>query len=213
MVATGRSRERLSETLRSLPGDSHAGFPADLTRAEELDKLVQQMPQLDGIVHAAGVQKYLPLKFISGQALREMLLVNYEAPVLLTQSLLKHKALRSGASILFISSLAGLTAVCGNAIYSGTKAALMASARVMALELAPQRMRVNCIAPGMVRTPMAQQMATVVSAEQMAAHEKLYPLGFGRPEDVANVGVFLLSDASRWITGQTLIIDGGFSCQ
>jgi NAD(P)-dependent dehydrogenase (short-subunit alcohol dehydrogenase family) len=170
------------------------------------------VPQLDGVVHSAGVQRYFPLKFIPEEASREMMALNYEAPIFLIQSLLKNRRLSDSASIVFISSLAGLLGVRGNSIYSGTKAALIASARVMALELATRRIRVNCIAPGIVKTPMAQKMTTAISTEQMTEHEKLYPLGFGFPEDVANAAVFLLSSASRWITGQTLVLDGGFSC-
>ncbi len=114
---------------------------------------------------------------------------------------------------MFISSLAAFRAVRANALYSGAKAALLGATRVLALELAGQGIRVNCVAPGMVKTPMAEQMTATVSAVQMAEHEKLYPLGFGRPEDIAGTALFLLAPASRWITGQTLIADGGFSCQ
>jgi NAD(P)-dependent dehydrogenase (short-subunit alcohol dehydrogenase family) len=212
IVANGRNPDRLKETAALLTSGAHLTIPADLTDAVQLGELVGKLPPLDGVVHSAGVQKYLPLKFITDKALREMMIVNYEAPVLLTQGLLKQKLIKPAASIVFIASLAALAAVKGNAAYSSSKAALIAAARVMALELVGQRIRVNCIAPGMVRTPMAEQMAAVVSAEEMAEHEKMYPLGFGTPEDVASAVVFLLSDAGRWITGQTLIMDGGFSC-
>lgn len=213
VTATGRDQERLRKTLGLLEGGGHASIQADLTSAVQCGELVAKAPQLDGIVHCAGVHKYVPLRFVTEKFLREMMAVNYEAPLMLTQSLLKQKFIKPGASIVFTASLAALVAVKGNAVYSSSKAALIAAARVMALELAGQRIRVNCIAPGMVRTPMAEQMATTVSAEQMAEHEKQYPLGFGSPEDVANVVVFLLSTGSQWITGQTLVVDGGFSCQ
>lgn len=213
VVATGRHQQRLQDTLSLLKGSGHAALQSDLTDASQLGELVRQVPPLDGLVHCAGAQKYLPLKFLTEKALREMTAVNYEAPVLLTQSLLKQNRIQPGASIVFIASLAAVSAVKGNAAYSGSKAALVAVARVMALELASQRVRVNCLAPGMVKTPMAGQMTAVVSAEQMAEHEKQYPFGFGLPEDVAHAVVFLLSTAGRWITGQTLIMDGGYTCR
>lgn len=213
VVGTGRSPTRLNETLALLQGPDHSAIPSDLTDAGQVAELARKLPPLDGIVNCAGVQRYLPLKFVTEKALREMMAPNFEAPVLLTQVLWKLKLIKPGASIVMVASLAGIAAVKGNLAYSASKAALIGATRVMALELGGQRVRVNCLAPGMVKTAMAENMVAAVSAEQMAEHEKLYPLGVGTPEDVANAVVFLLSAASRWITGQTLIMDGGFSCQ
>jgi NAD(P)-dependent dehydrogenase (short-subunit alcohol dehydrogenase family) len=145
--------------------------------------------------------------------LRQVFKVNYEVPVILTQQLMKSRKLKRGCSVVTIASTAGLFAARTLTIYCGTKGALIASTRAMALELAPLKARANSIAPAIVRTPLAARASEVVSAESMAEHEKEYPLGFGEPEDVANAAVYLLSPASRWVTGTTLVIDGGLTCQ
>jgi NAD(P)-dependent dehydrogenase (short-subunit alcohol dehydrogenase family) len=152
-----------------------------------------------------------PIKFIEEEDIHALNSINYIAPVLLTQGLLSEKLLLPKASIIFITSIAASVGAIGFGIYSGTKGALTAFARVLALETASQKMRVNAIAPGMVRTPMFDTTTDALSKEALDANEKLYPLGFVSPDDVANGVQFLLSDASEKITGTTLTIDGGFS--
>jgi NAD(P)-dependent dehydrogenase (short-subunit alcohol dehydrogenase family) len=213
VVATGRNADRLDATVRSLGGGGHFAMIADLTDEGKIDEVAKRCPALDGVVLAAGSHKYLPFKLISRTAMRAMMAVNFEAPVLLAQELLRERKINSGGSIVFIVSLAGVTATKGNAVYGGAKAALIAAARVLAIELAPQRIRVNCVAPGIVATPMSERMASSISPEQMKLHEAHYPLGFGVPADVSSAVGFLLSDGGRWITGQTLILDGGYSAQ
>ena len=213
VVAVGRDAERLEATLQMLHGDGHAGFRADLTVPEERAALVESAPRVNGVLHSAGITKHMPVAFLSEKHLREIHAINYEAPILLTQMLLKNRKLSDGGSIVLVASTAGISGLKAMTAYSGSKGALMASARVLALELAPRKIRVNCLAPAMVETPMAVETEDVVSSESMAEHRKLYPLGFGKPEDVANAALFLLSDASRWITGTSLVLDGGYTCQ
>lgn len=211
VVATGRNQERLDELLAVLPGEGHAGRRADLTVGEEREALLQSFDVCHGVVHAAGALKVLPLSFVRETALREAQAINYEAPVLLTQSLLKKKKISSGGSLVFISSIAARSGAKGHALYSGSKAALEAAARCLALEVAGQGVRVNCVAPGMVQTEMAREASDLVGEEMMRRHEAEYPLGFGQPQDVAAAIGFLLSDAARWITGTALVCDGGFT--
>jgi NAD(P)-dependent dehydrogenase (short-subunit alcohol dehydrogenase family) len=213
VVAVGRRSEILEELVDLLPGAGHRREVVDLTVAEDRAKLVQSVGVCHGLVHAAGCLKLQPFAFIQERTLRESQGLNYEAPVLLTQALLRGKRVAGGGSIVFISSVAARRGTKGHATYSGSKAALEASGRCLALEVAGQGIRVNCVAPGMVRTAMAEEAASALGDEAMRRHEDDYPLGFGQPEDVASAVRFLLSDEARWITGTTLVIDGGFTAR
>lgn len=211
VVLVGRREKVLDEVLAVLPGQGHRWQATDLTLGTDRTALVEAVEICHGVVHAAGQLKVQPFAFIQENALRESASLNYEAAVLLTQSLLRKKRLAAGGSIVFVSSIAARSGAKGHAVYSGTKAALEASARCLALEVASQRIRVNCVAPGMVRTAMAEEAGNAFGEDAMRRHEEEYPLGFGKPEDVAAAVAFLLSDAARWITGSTLVCDGGFT--
>lgn len=213
VIATGRDRSRLNETLAMLGAGEHRSITADLTIADERAAIAAGIPALHGIVHSAGVMKQIPFRFLAEKHVRDMMLGNYEAPILLTEAILHGKAMADGGSIVFISSTAASLGAKALAAYSASKAAVTAAMRVLALEVASRRIRANCIAPAMVETPMAVKTEDAVSAESMNEHRKLYPLGFSHPADVANAAVFLLSDASSRITGTTLFVDGGYSCQ
>jgi NAD(P)-dependent dehydrogenase (short-subunit alcohol dehydrogenase family) len=213
VVATGRDESRLDATLAMLAGTGHQRITADLTVAADRAALVSVIPSLNGIAHAAGITAQVPFRFLSENHLREIHLINYEAPVLLTQMMLKSRIISDGGSIVFVTSTAAFLGLKALTAYSASKAALTAAARVLALELAPRGIRSNCIAPAMVATPMASQAETAVSPETMNEHRRLYPLGFGKAEDVAGAVVFLLAESGRWITGTTLVLDGGYSCQ
>lgn len=213
VIITARNEERLRETLTLMKGSNHSFISADLSEEESLKTITSNFESLDGVVHAAGIMNTLPYKFITRKALGEIMDVNFIAPSLLTQTMLKAKKIKSGGSIVFISSIGGnVIGSKGNAMYSATKGAINASAKVLALELAGQKIRVNNVAPGMVKTEMWATSSSF-SQEQLDEDEKKYPLGYGNPEDVAGAVVFLLSDASRWVTGSTLVLDGGFTIQ
>jgi NAD(P)-dependent dehydrogenase (short-subunit alcohol dehydrogenase family) len=212
IVATGRDFIRLTETLSMLKGDNHKAIPFDLTSLDLHKEFVNTIPKISGIIHAAGIAKYIPFKAISEKEVRQTQLLNYESPILLTQQLLKTKKVEKFGSIVFISSISSMIGTVGNAIYAGSKAALIGANRALAIELAGQGIRANCISPGMVMTPLTAKIEDSISSDAFKENEKLHPLGFGKPEDVANASIFLLSDASRWITGTNLIIDGGYTC-
>ncbi len=212
VIAVGRNIERLNETMGQLKGNSHVSIIADLAMEEDRENLIAQIPKINGVVHSAGLMKTVPMKFVTEKALREISLINYDVPVLLMQSLLKKKLLLPGSSVVFISSIIVHHNAIGHGIYAGSKGALSAVVKTFALELATQKTRANCLLPGMIRTQMSGEVEDTVGSDKIAEHERAYPLGFGCTADVANAVIFLLSDASRWITGTNMIIDGGLTC-
>lgn len=202
LVVTGRDGTRLTDTVAALSGDVHRSHVADLTVASEREALVDEAMQVDGVVHAAGVQRLAPAKLMSEKILRSVLDINLIAPMMLTQRLLHRNALETGGSIIFLSSTAAMSGTPGLSPYSASKAALHGFMRSLAVEVAKRRMRVNCIVPSAVETPMWDP-------GHLEAQRARHPLGLGTPDDIANAAIFLLSDASRWITGTELVMDGG----
>lgn len=211
IIVTARNDERLNETLSALEGEGHKKILADLGSEEDLDKLVSELPKLDGIVNNAGFTKTLPLQFVKREQLTEVLNVNTIAPILLLHKILKKKLLNNDSSVVFTSSIAGLGLTApGNSMYTSSKGAISAYIKNAALELAPKKIRVNAVCPGMVKTAI-MELGTVTSS-QLEEDEKKYPLGrYGEPKDIALSIIYLLSNASSWVTGTNLIIDGGIS--
>lgn len=204
-----RDRNRLKSTLSSLMGTGHDFFICDLTDNEQIKKVVSDMRPYDGIVFCAGVNEYVPLKFIKQEKIDRIFQTNYFSEILLTQILLKKKLINKNASLVYISSLSSVLGVPGTLLYASSKAALNSAVRVIAAELAPQGIRANAICPGIVRTEMLS--GTNIDEESFSKQEVDYPLGLGMPEDVGNAVIFHLSDTSRWLTGNSMIIDGGYS--
>ena len=207
LVLTDINEAGLSETLSQLPGEGHSYVVTNLTVQEELDTLVAGLPQLDGFVSNAGVTKPTPVKFINKDDLERIMSINTFAPIYLTQRLLKKKKFNTGASLVFTVSVGGVyTTAPGNAMYGASKGALQVFVRNVALEGAP-RIRCNSVNPGMVNTNLAGRS---YSDEDRARDIETYPMKrYGEPRDVALAIVYLLSDASSWVTGHSLIIDGG----
>jgi predicted outer membrane repeat protein len=201
----GRNKQRLDETLKELKGNHHQSIVADLSDHNEIDTLIDKLPELNGVVHSAGIANLLPAKFIQPENISQMFKINYEAPVLITGKLLKKKKLKNNASIVFISSLATKDPIIGGALYGSTKGAIEAYSKVLCVELASRGIRSNCISPAYVKTVMID----FIQKEEMEKYEKIYPLGFGEAIDVAHAIVFFLSDASRWISGANLTMGGG----
>lgn len=209
VVLAGRDMARLDETRGALAGTGHQSVSADLVEADGRDRVVAECGAVDGLVHSAGISRLSPIRMASAQHLADVWKINYEAPVLLTQKLLAKNLVKANGSILFLSSIAAFIGVAGVGAYSGTKAALIATMRCLAMEVVKRGIRVNCLAPALVETPLLAATETVVA--NMDAQKAAYPLGFGKPDDVANAAVFYLSGASRWITGTTLVMDGGLT--
>ena len=207
LILTGRNMARLQETLANLEGQGHSYIAADLIDTEERIALVEQLPALHGVVHCAGVGSRVPCKMITQEDIDYVLKPNTEAPMLLQAELLAEKKLQKGASVVIIASAAASMPVAGNAVYSASKAAMVAYAKCLAQELAPRQIRVNSISPTMVWTDLALVGA---STEQLTEAEKQYPLKrYGQPQDIAHLAVYMLSDASQWMTGSDVQITGG----
>lgn len=212
VVLTGRNEERLRETLSQMPlaenTEAHLIIPADLTSTESIDALVAQLPLLNGVVQNAGINKRMTCQFIKEGDMQSILRTNLESPILLQKSLLKKKKIADGGSVVFTASLAAHQQTPGNAVYSTSKAGIIAYAKTLAVELASKKIRVNSILPGMVWTDILNN--TKIDIEMYKENEKSYPLGrYGVPADIAPLAVYLLSDASSWMTGTEINIDGG----
>lgn len=211
IVLTARNEQRLKETLCQLEGKGHQYIVADLTNEDEIKQLVEQIPGLDGVVLNAGVGGLYPVISISASKLQEMQQINLNAPILLTRMLVKKHKLNNPSSIVFTSSAAGVyrTSI-GNAIYASTKCGIDAFMRTAALELASRGIRCNSVNPAMVETELLKQIS--ISEEEKEKNLQRYPLHrYGKPEEIAFAIIYLLSDASAWVTGTALKIDGGLT--
>lgn len=211
VIITGRDITRLQETFSELEGDSNLQISAELTDEEQIIKLVDAIPSLDGFVNNAGIGNKTPIIFIKHNALQNILDVNTIAPIMLCKHLLKNKKLKKGASIVITSSISGIFSVdIGNTLYSVSKSAIDGFVKNAAKELAERGVRVNSVNPGMVNTSINEYPS--VSEEQVQADVANYPLKrYGNPEEIAYAIIYLLSDASNWVTGTSLKIDGGYS--
>ena len=215
VVITGRDTDRLDETFSALHGDynSHIKIVADLTNENELGQLVDLLPILDGCVNNAGVVGLVPTSFLTMEKIAKMQQINLNVPMLLTKLLVKKKKLNNPSSIVFTSSVAGVYRVSmGNAIYATTKCGIDAFMRTAALELASKGIRCNSVNPAMVETRILNRGQ--LTPEQYELDKQRYPLKrYGKPEDVAWAIIYLLSDASSWVTGTALKLDGGMTLE
>ncbi len=209
VIITARNEERLQETLQQMTGEGHEIRICDLANNKAIKEMVDTLPELNGIVNNAGFTITRPVRKIEEEAFQQIMQVNTIAPILTLKYLLNAKKLLNGSSIVFTSSLAGIGRMSvGNTMYGCSKGAISAFIQGAAKELAPKGIRVNAVCPAMVETQILS--AGVITQEQVELTKKLYPLGrFGTPEDIARAMVFLLSDASTWITGVNLLVDGG----
>lgn len=209
VIASGRHEARLTDTLNGLRGEGHQAFIMDLLEEAQIADFAKNCPMLDGVVHCAGVGDRTMLKMARKKDVDKVMSINFTGPVILQGALLKNRRIKQGASIVFIASRAPFAPAVGNGLYAASKGAMIAYAKVLGLELANQEIRVNCICPGMVWSEMTQRDSEIYGIDYHLL-EKSYPLKhFGKPEDVANLAVYLLSGASSWMTGSCVDISGG----
>jgi NAD(P)-dependent dehydrogenase (short-subunit alcohol dehydrogenase family) len=216
VIVTGRDEARLERTFSMLSEGRHSMSVFDLSAtasiSEWLSNLVAQQGRIDGIAHVAGVQIMRPLKIMTDEVLNTTMLTNVNTSMSLAQAFRLKTVNAEGGSLVFLSSVMGLVGHAGQAAYSASKAALIGMSRSLALELVRDKIRVNCVAPGLVNTEMASRLLDNLTDLQRNEVEKMHPMGLGKPEQIASVIAFLLSDASSWITGTTLAVDGGYTC-
>lgn len=216
VLAFDRDENGLAALLAQLPGAGHASHAIDLREVDEIPAAMvacaEQGGPLSGLVHAAGISSVSPTRLLSPKNYRDVLAVNTEAALALVRGFQNRKVCtEDGGSVVLIASVMALVGSVGGTAYSMSKAALTGLAKSAALEFAPRGIRINCIAPGFVKTQMYDKVAASWDAAQREQIERAHPLGLGEPDDVANAIAFLLADASRWITGSTLVCDGGYT--
>ena len=208
IILTGRNKEKLDSVAKQLKNKSIV-IAADLLNASEINSLAKDCPEIDGLANCAGIVKPLPIKFIRQKNIDEVMNSNFSSAVLVCSELATAKKFKEKASVVFISSVSSLHPYLGGALYSSSKAAIEAFARSFAIENSTKKIRANVVSPALVKTNIFTETEKATSKEEMDQYEAQYPLGFGEPIDVANCIAFLLSDASKWITGTTIKMDGG----
>jgi NAD(P)-dependent dehydrogenase (short-subunit alcohol dehydrogenase family) len=217
VILIGRNLERLRATSDLLYNDNFIIVETDITDFDKTTIALEEVlgdSKIDGVILAAGISTTLPLRNITPQKLQTFFETNVYAGIHITKLLTKSKfANPDGMSIVFIASVMGVVGELGKTIYGLTKGALVSGTKSLALELASKKIRVNCVSPGVVITPMTTKAVYTQNEEAYNLVESLHPLGFGIPEDVANACAFLLSRGADWITGTNLIVDGGYTAK
>ena len=209
-VGIGRNIEKLQHYIDDNKLEESKAVTFDLVAIENIHLLVSELPiKIDGFVHSAGIAHISPMHFFNYNDYENIRKINFDSVLVLFSELLKKKKINKNASVVFISSISAIRGAKGNGLYAITKAALDGISKVYANELASKLIRVNTIQPGMVETDMCLQAENILSKETMDVDRSKYPLGYGETKDIALPVIFLLSNASKWITGQSIVIDGG----
>lgn len=213
LIITGRNAERLKETFLMLVGEGHQNIAADLSDDAQIDELVEQLPNLNGLVNNVGLTETILTQFVKRENIEKVLGINTIAPILLTQKILKKKKISCGGSIVFTCSISGTcVAGGGNVLYSTSKGAIHGFVKNAALDLAVKGIRVNEVCPGMINTSILDRGK--IGEEELRIEASKYPMKrFGNPNEVSYGIIYLLSDASSFVTGTGIVIDGGFTLQ
>jgi NAD(P)-dependent dehydrogenase (short-subunit alcohol dehydrogenase family) len=211
VIIIGRNQERLNETFCDLEGEGHSQYILDLTDFNIFNDFVNNLPILNGVVHSAGISNHLPFQFLTEEYMKNMFDINFSSGALLSSKLVKKKKIDKNSSIVFITSISGITSsYIGGSVYSASKGAISGLLKGMALDLASKNIRVNGVMPAMVETSIMD--GGDITKEQFEEDKKKYPLKrYGKPEEVAYAAIYLLSDASSWTTGTNLLLDGGIT--
>lgn len=217
LVLASRNADRLAQVAQALEGKGHIAEAFDVSAVDSIPAWMKSVSAkagaFNGVVHSAGAQLLRPIQMTRAEDVEKVMRVNVTAAFGLARGLAQKGVAGQPASIVLISSAAGLAGQSGRSAYAASKGAIMALVRSLAMELARQKIRVNCVAPAVVESEMAEQIKAAVTDEQFAAIVAQHPLGLGTPLDVAHAIAFLLADTGRWITGSTLVVDGGYTAQ
>lgn len=218
VVLIARNKERLHQTLEQMEGDGHMILPFDLASSEGMKEtikdVVSRMGKISGVVNCAGISSVTPLKLITDEQLDQFFRANVYSAINLTKEVTRmgNYDKECGSSIILFSSIMGLCGDKCKTMYSATKGALISAARSMACELAQNKVRVNVISPGAIETPINAKLPHMADPEQRKKLEDKHLLGIGACSDISYACIYLLSDASRWVTGHNLVVDGGYTC-
>lgn len=215
VIASGRNAERLQNLVAQLPSRDHLSAPMVLDSPDRIAdwcrELALKSQGIDGIFHAAGTELIRPVRLTREAQLKEVLDASLLAAFGLARAAASRGVMKeTGGSVVFMSSVAGLRGQGGMAAYSAAKAAVDGLVRSLAAELARRRIRVNSIAAGAVRTEMHDRLVNALGSEAVAEYEGRHLLGFGEPPDIAAAAIYLLSGLSKWVTGTTMVVDGGY---
>ncbi len=215
LILVARDAQRLNDTRELTEKQNHEVSCFDLRQTDQITvwmkELAGRFGTLDGLVHCAGIQPIRSLQLTTPEVFDSAMQINTAAAFQLARGFRQRRVRGASGSIVFLSSVMGLVGQPGIATYCASKGALTSLVRALALELANEKIRVNCVAPGQVRTEMVERAKQVLTAEQFAKIEAMHPLGIGDPIDVAHSIAFLIADTGRWITGTTLTVDGGYT--
>ena len=212
-ILTARNIERLKEVLESLEGTGHCIISSDLTKRDELESLISQIPKLDGLVCCAGIVETKILKFSEDDDLLKIFNTNAFSAMRLIRMTVQNKKINKESSIILISSISGVKCgYLGGSLYGASKGALEGFMKATALELAPMKIRINSIVPGMINTSLLKESG--IDDELLKIDMQKYPLKrYGNPDEIGYASIYLLSDATKWMTGSSLLIDGGYTLQ
>jgi len=217
VICVGRREAGLAETQSMMEGEGHRFVQFDLTQIDEIPKWMKELAAdgglLSGLVHCAGITFARPLRIMTPKDFSAIVTIHLEAAVFLVKGFRQKGVCDGGGSVVFLSSVAAIRGVPSIAAYAASKGGLISLARTLALELMGEKIRVNCVLPALVQTAMTDHYESMLTPEDFQKVKDGYPMGFGTPEDVANAIAFFLSGASRWITGASLVLDGGCTIQ
>jgi len=218
LILLGRREKELKNTLDALSKGKHISFICDVTNFGEIEsiisKSVDSIGRISGFVHSAGIESTYPINIMKPEYYDKFFSTNVISAFEIIKIISKKKYLATkGASMVLIASIMGILGQPGKTAYCASKGALISGSKALALELASKNIRVNCILPSIVLTEMTNELFKSLPEDSVKEIIKMHPLGLGQPEDVSNACLFLLSNASRWITGTDLIVDGGYSAQ
>jgi len=217
VAIVGRRDDALSATLTAMDGTGHLAVNFDLSRADEIPEMMRtvsdELGGLDVLVHSAGMHNSLPLRSVKAKDATSVFGQNVTPAIMLAKGFRQRQIPKQTPSIVFLSSAVGIVGQPGVSLYSASKGAIISLTKSLALELAREGIRVNCVCPGVVNTEMTAAMRSRIGLENFRLVEKAHPLGLGEPQDVSNAILFLASDASRWMTGSSLVVDGGYTAQ
>jgi NAD(P)-dependent dehydrogenase (short-subunit alcohol dehydrogenase family) len=214
LIICGRNSDRLLSVLSELHGSGHVIKAFDFAQIDQIvpwmKSVCLEVGPLNGLAHCAAIQATRPIKTIDPEFVTDILLLNLGASLMLAQAFRLKACHTNLASLVYVSSSAALRNAPGNVVYAASKGGIVSAVKGLGVELVRDGVRVNAVAPALVDTPMVKKFREILSEENFHKAIAMYPLGLGKPEDVAASINFLLADTSKWITGSVLCVDGGF---